>query len=570
MRATQYLFLTLKNNPNNTDSISHKLMLRAGIIRQNASGIYTWLPTGLRILKNVNKIIRKEINKLNALEIKMPILQPESLWNLSNRKNAYGRELFSILDRKNNNFILGPTHEEMITNLIHNELKSYKQLPLILYQIQTKFRDEIRPRCGVVRSREFVMKDAYSFHIDLLSLKTTYNLMHNAYKNIFKKMKLKFHIVEADSNSMGGTKSHEFQALSSYGEDTIVLSNKSNYAANIQVATFKRKSEIYKNNIIQEIKTLKPSLHFSHKCYSSKKNRIKTILIKLKKNNKNNFIAILIRGDHTINEKKVSEIDIISSPIALASNKEVLNITGTTLEFVGPIGLNVPIIADFSVITLKNFTIGSNITGKYFNNINWGKDLSIPQSFDIRNVMEGDISPDGKNRLIIKRSIEIGHIFQLGEKYSRIIKAQIQDKTGCKKFLKMGCYGIGITRTIAAIIEQHNDSKGIVWPMSVAPFQVAIIPINFHKSKTVQNESHFFYYHLKKNKVKVILDDRHECPGVMFSEIELIGIPLSIIISDKLIKNNEIEYHDRNDNTKNIINRNKIIQLIISKITLKS
>ncbi|XBC42496.1 MAG: proline--tRNA ligase [Buchnera aphidicola (Meitanaphis elongallis)] len=567
MRAKKYMFSTLKENPKDTNSISYQLMLRSGIIRRSSSGIYTWLPTGLRILKNINKIIRTEINKLNALEIKMPILQPETLWNLSNRKNAYGKELFKVSDRKNNTFILGPTHEEIITHLISNELKSYKQLPLLLYQIQTKFRDEIRPRCGTIRSREFVMKDAYSFHTNSSSLEDTYNLMYNTYKNIFLKMKLKFHIVEADSNSMGGTKSHEFQALSKNGEDSIVLSNKSNYSANIQVATYKKNIEQYKPfNVSRTIHSSNTFLNMSNKCFSSKENTIKTILVKLQENKKYKFIAILLRADHSINENKASKIDILPYPLTFASQKETLKITGTTLDFVGPIGLNLPIIADLSVITLKNFTIGSNITGKYFNNVNWNKDLLTPKSFDIRNVVEGDISPDGIGTLTIKKSIEIGHIFQLGKQYSKTIGAKIQDHTGHKKFLTMGCYGIGITRVIAAIIEQNHDAKGIIWPVSIAPFQVAIIPINFHKSKIVQYESQIIYHLFKNNNIKVILDDRNENPGTMFSEIELIGIPYSIIISEYLAKKNEVECHDRHYNTKKIVSKHKIIRLIKNKV----
>ncbi|XBC41466.1 MAG: proline--tRNA ligase [Buchnera aphidicola (Nurudea yanoniella)] len=560
MLAKNYLFSTLKEHPKNTNSISHTLMLRAGIIRQHASGIYIWLPTGIRVLNNINKIIRKEMNNLNALEIKMPILQSEDLWNLSNRNNIYGLELFKILDRKKSKFVLGPTHEELITHLISHELQSYKQLPLLLYQIQTKFRDEIRPRSGAIRSREFIMKDAYSFHIDSSSFKKTYNLIYNAYKKIFLKMKLKFYIVEADSGSMGGTKSHEFQALSKNGEDNIVLSTQSNYAANLQIATYQIKSqENNKLNIPQKNFLLKKCSYISEKCNTSKTNTIKTILIKTK--NKK-FIAILIRGDHTINEYKLSKINTIMYPIRLASKQEILNITGTTLEFIGPIGLNIPIIADFSVIPLKNFTIGSNITGKYLHNMNWNKNLSIPKSFDIRNVVKHDTSPDGKGELKIKKSIEIAHIFQLGNKYSKILKAQVRDKSGCKKYLKMGCYGIGITRLISSIIEQHNDEKGIIWPTSIAPFQVAIIPINFYKFKKVQHESQVIYNNFKKNNIEVILDNRNNYIGAMLSEIELIGIPNIIVIHENLIKDDKVEYYNRLTNKKEIISKNIISQLI--------
>ncbi|XBC40453.1 MAG: proline--tRNA ligase [Buchnera aphidicola (Nurudea ibofushi)] len=568
MRAKKYLFSTLRENPHYADSISHKLMIRAGIIRQSSSGIYTWLPTGLRILKNIKKIIKSEMQKINALEVQMPMLQSENLWKLSDRKKTYGAELFKISDRKNNNFVLGPTHEEIITNLVRNELKSYKQLPLLLYQIQTKFRDEIRPRFGVIRSREFIMKDAYSFHISSLSLNKTYNLIKNVYKKIFLKMKLNFHIVEADSKTMGGVKSHEFQALSSNGEDSIALSTKSNYAANIQVATSKRKVEKHTLNHIAKKNFLKTLPEMSNKCFASNMNTIKTILVKPKKNTNYDFIAILLRGDHTINESKLSKIKIISYPVIFASKIEILKLTGTTENFIGPIGLNIPILADFSVISLKNFTIGSNVTGKYFNNMNWNVNLSFPKIFDIRNVLEGDISPDGIGKLKILKSIEIGHIFQLGEKYSKTMKAQVQDHTGYKKFLKMGCYGIGVTRTVAAIIEQNNDDKGIIWPISVAPFKIAIVPINLYASKIVQNESKSLYYLFKNNNISVLLDDRNERSGKMLSDIELIGIPYIVIISENLLKENKVECRNRSKNTKIIISKDDIIALIQEEIKI--
>ncbi|XBC39942.1 MAG: proline--tRNA ligase [Buchnera aphidicola (Chaetogeoica yunlongensis)] len=572
MRAKKYLFSTLKETPHNSDCISHTLMIRAGIIRQNSSGTYIWLPTGIKILKKITNIIKKEMNQCGAMEISMPFLQKKDLWKISGRLKTYGKELFHILDRQNKEFVLGPTHEEIITCFMRNELKSYKQLPITLYQIQTKFRDEIRPRFGIIRTKEFLMKDAYSFHLNSNSLKITYNKIYKIYKKIFKQMQLKFHVVAADSGLMGGKISHEFQAPAIHGENTIVHSTQSNYAANLQSATSTKNKSTTKNlitydlnSIIKIINTQENTLtKLSNTPNSLNNNFVKTILVKANKNSNYSFLALLIRGDYSINEYKLSKIKEIFIPITFASNEQILKITGSKKKFISPINLKIPIIADFSVMNLKNFTIGSNIENQYFNHMNWHKNISKPKMFyDIRYVTHGDPSPDGKGTLVLRNSIEIAHIFQLGKTYSKTMNMQIQDTTGDKKNITMGCYGIGITRILAAIIEQNHDQYGIIFPKNISPFQIAIIPINFYKSKLVKKNSKNIYYFCKKNNIEVILDDREKSFGEIISEIELIGIPHSIIISEKLLRNNIVEYRTRCDNSKKFFNINNILKIIL-------
>ena len=576
MRAKKYLFSTLKEIPNNSDCTSHILMLRAGIIRQSTSGTYIWLPTGLRILKKVINIIRKEMEKCEAMEISKPFLQKKKIWDISKRFNEYGKELFQIKDRNNKKFILGPTYEEFITCFMKNEIQSYKQLPLILYQIQTKFRDEIRPRFGTIRTKEFIMKDAYSFHLDSTSLEKTYTIIYNAYVRIFQKMKLKFYAVKADSGIMGGIKSHEFQAPSSNGENTIVISTKSNYATNIQVEntiTSQTQKSTIDNHHFEFTKILSTHEKISKKLStipnSLRANFIKTILIKTKKNSKYSFLALLIQGNQVIDEKKISKINIISNPLKFASNEEILSITGTTSKFIGPINLNLPILADYSIANLKNFTIGSNITNQYFNNMNWNKDISFPKIYDIRYILENRFNPNDTGELKIKNSIEIAHIFQIGKKYSKIMNMKVQNEIGKKQVLTMGCYGIGIARTISAVIEQNHDQNGIIWPSSIAPFEIAIIPINFYESKLVKIQSEKIYHFCKKHGIEVILDDRKNTLGTKLSEMELIGIPNSIIVSEKLLENNTIEYRQRHHREKKIITINEILKKISHKFIEK-
>ena len=568
MRANNYFFCTIKEIPHDIDIISHQLMLRSGMIRKTTSGVYTWLPTGLRVLRKIENIIREELNKIGAIEICMPILQPVHLWHTSERWDTYGEELLKVIDRRNNIHILGPTHEEVITYLIKNEVHSYKQLPLILYQIQTKFRDEIRPRCGVMRSKEFIMKDAYSFHTDTYSLKMTYYKMHQTYTQIFKRMQLQFGDVKANNGEMGGSISHEFHAFTNNGEDKIIFPNQSN-----STSTTQKKCKIIQSshsNAISENKTNQNiSIKLTKKPNNLNVNYIKTILVKTNKKNKHTLAGLLIKNKDIIDKYKVENIDIISKPLTLANEEEIYHLTKSNSESIGPIGLDIPLIADTSVIQMKNFIIGANINGKYFKNVNWGKDLPLPIIADIKNVIKEKNSSNELNILNVKRSIEIGHIFQLEKQYSRKINAYILEKNGHKNFLNMGCYGIGITRIVAAIIEQNYDIRGIIWNSELSPFQVVILPINLYKSIKVKEKSEKIYKTLKEKNVEVMLDDRDIHPGIMFTEMELIGIPHFIIVSDRHIHDNYVEYKSRCNNQKKLIKIENIINFITEELKIK-
>ncbi|QCI15923.1 proline--tRNA ligase [Buchnera aphidicola] len=570
MRTSQYLLLTLKNIPQDAKIISHQLMLRSGIIRKTSSGLYIWLPTGIRIINKIKKIIKKEMNALNALEISMPIMQSENLWEKTGRLNLYGEELLKLFDRHKNKFILGPTNEEIVTDFIRNEIHSYKNLPLIIYQIQKKFRDEIRPRFGIIRAREFTMKDAYSFHSNESCLQNTYNKFYNSYINIFNKIKLDFCIVNADSGSMGGSISHEFQSFSENGEDEIVFSKNKSYCSNMNTAEsmetidFLKKNN--KNTVIQKTKNTKKSIINIEKSSVLLKNFIKTILVQTNIKNSTSVAALLIRKDHELNLSKVEKIEILKKPLTFLNEQEIIKFIGVTKKFLGPLGLKIPIIADISTYKMKNFTIGANIKNHFFINANWGIDLPIPIIKDIRKVTNKDLSPNGIGYLNIKKSIEIGHIFQLNQEYSKKMNAFVQTKNGYKEHLYMGCYGIGITRIIAAVVEQNHDDKGIIWPDSIAPFSVVIIPIHMHKCIKIKKIAYTLYQELKKNKIDVILDDRHERPGIMFNEMDLIGIPHQIIISTCSINNNNIEYRTRKNKQTILVNITDAINFIIQKI----
>ncbi|QCO70800.1 proline--tRNA ligase [Buchnera aphidicola] len=570
MLTSQYLLSTLKDIPYDAKIISHQLMLRSGMIRKTSSGLYIWLPTGIRVLKKIKKIIIKEMEKINALEISMPIIQPEYLWKESGRFSVYGEELLKFSDRRNNQFILGPTNEEVVTNFISTEIHSYKELPLIIYQIQTKFRDETRPRSGVIRAREFTMKDAYSFHINQTCLEKTYNKFYNSYINIFKKMKLDFCVVKADSGSMGGNISHEFQAFSKNGEDEIVFSSDKSYFSNINMAEsietisfFKKKDQ---STIIQDKSKTNKSIISSEKLNTPLHNQIKTFLVQIKIKHITSIAALLIRGDHELNLFKIEKIDILKKPLIFLNEKETMSLIGTEKKFLGPLGLNIPIIADVSTYKMKNFTIGSNINKYFFINVNWGIDLPIPIIKDIRKVTENDFSPNGIGLLNIKKSIEIGHIFQIGQKYSRKMQKSIKIKNGGQENLYMGCYGIGITRIVAAVIEQNHDKNGIIWPHSIAPFELVILPINMEKSNQIKKMANILYQNFKKIGIDVILDDRNKQPGVMFNEIDLIGIPHQIILSTRLIKNNNVEYRERKNKKNILIHIKDIINFIVKQL----
>ncbi|WP_083172335.1 proline--tRNA ligase [secondary endosymbiont of Trabutina mannipara] len=570
MHTSQYMLSTLKEISTDVEVISHQLMLRAGMIRQLASGLYSWLPTGLQVLRKVEKIVREEMNNAGAIEVFMPIVQPADIWQKSKRWVQYGSELLRFIDRGARSFVLGPTHEEVITDLIRNEICSYKQLPLNFYQIQTKFRDELRPRFGVMRSREFLMKDAYSFHTNQDSLQITYDVMYQTYSNILNRMGLQFRAVQADTGSIGGSVSHEFHVLADSGEDYIVFSTSSNYAANIELAEAKdqvilRADPKEKMRLVDtnEACTLAKILE---KFAIPVEKTVKTMLVRAKKNAIHPLLALIVRGDHHISDVKAAKILQVAAPLNFASEEEIRLFFGTRSDYIGPVNLQVPIIIDRSVAVMSDFTAGANADGKYFLGINWERDLPLPQVADLRKVSAGDRSPDGKGTLQIKRGIEVGHIFQLGTKYSDAMKAYVQNEEGRNKTLIMGCYGIGITRVVAAAIEQNHDDKGILWTESLAPFNVAIIPINMHNSFRVQQIAEEVYQQLKARGIDVILDDRKERPGVMFADMELIGIPHLLVIGDYNLNTGNIEYKNRRNGNKKIIKLGAIVDFILSEM----
>ena len=570
MRTTQYLLSTLKETPSDAEVISHQLMLRAGMIRKLASGLYTWLPTGVRVLRKVEKIVREEMENAGAVEVTMPVVQPADLWEESGRWEQYGPELLRIKDRHERPFVLGPTHEEVITDLIRNELSSYKQLPLNLFQIQTKFRDEVRPRFGVMRSREFIMKDAYSFHSDQDSLQQTYDIMYRAYSQIFSRMGLDFRAVQADTGSIGGSASHEFQVLAESGEDDIIFSDQSDYAANIELAeavvpTIDRPAPA-QALIQQDTPNTKTIAELVSQFSQPIEKTVKTLIVKAAEESGHSLVALLVRGDHELNEVKAEKIDIVASPLCFATEQEIRDAVGAGPGSLGPIGLAMPVIADHSLSVVSDFSVGANIDGKHWFGVNWERDLPLPRFSDIRNVVTGDISPDGKGTLLIKRGIEVGHIFQLGTKYSEALKATVQGEDGRNQTLLMGCYGIGVTRVVAAAIEQNHDQRGIIWPEAIAPFHVAILPMNMHKSFRVQELAEKLYEQLRHAGLDVILDDRKERPGVMFADMELIGVPHSIVIGDRNLDNNEIEYKNRRTGEKEMLSPEVVVERLISQI----
>lgn len=567
MRTSQYLLSTLKETPTDAEVVSHQLMLRAGMIRKLAAGLYTWLPTGVRVLKKVENIVREEMNKSGAIEVIMPVVQPADLWQESHRWEQYGPELLRFTDRGDRPFVLGPTHEEVITDLARRELSSYKQLPINLYQIQTKFRDEVRPRFGVMRSREFIMKDGYSFHLDRESLQQTYDVMHQTYCNIFNRLGLDFRPVQADNGSIGGNGSHEFQVLADSGEDDIVFSTESDYAANIEmaeaVALGERQAATEELRIVdtpnaKTIATLVEQFNLPIE------KTVKTLIVKGAEEGK--LVALLVRGDHELNEVKAEKLPQVASPLTFATEEEIRAAVGAGPGSLGPVNLPLEIVIDRTVANMSDFGAGANIDGKHYFGINWDRDLPTPQIADIRNVVEGDPSPCGKGTLLIKRGIEVGHIFQLGKKYSEAMKATVQGEDGKPQTMMMGCYGIGITRVVAAAIEQSHDERGIIWSDALAPFQVAIVPMNMHKSAAVQQYAEELYQTLLAQGVEVLFDDRKERPGVMFADMELIGIPHMIVIGEKNLEKGEIEYKSRRSGEKQMVDKQQLVKFILEKL----
>lgn len=567
MRASQLLIATLKETPNDAQVISHQLMLRAGLVRSLGSGLYTWLPVGLRTLRKVERIVREEMDKAGAQEVLMPAIQPAELWQESGRWEKYGKELLRLSDRHNREFCVGPTHEEVITDMVRKELRSYKQLPVNFYQIQTKFRDEIRPRFGVMRSREFIMKDAYSFHLTQESLQQTYDVMHQAYTNIFNRIGLKFRSVIADNGSIGGSGSHEFHVLAESGEDDIVFSDTSDYAANIEKAmALPRETErLAATEELRLVDTpdVKTIAQLVEQFDLAIEKTVKTLVVKAAEGG---LIALVVRGDHELNEIKAANLPQVASPLEMASDDEIIAAVGAAPGSLGPINLTLPCIIDSSVALMSDFAAGANQEGKHYFGINWERDLPLVEVADLRNVVEGDPSPDGKGSLQIKRGIEVGHIFQLGTQYSEAMNATVLDENGKAATLIMGCYGIGVTRIVASAIEQNHDAAGIIWPAAIAPFEVALVPMNAHKSELVKETSEQLYKDLQAAGIDVLLDDREGRPGFKFADLELMGIPHRIVIGERSLKEGELEYKGRRDTEATNIKLEELLSFIKEKI----
>jgi len=550
MRASQYLIATLKETPSDAEVISHQLMLRAGLIRKVAAGLYTWLPLGLRTLRKVERIVREEMDAAGAQEVLMPSIQPAELWQESGRWEEYGPELLRVRDRHAREFCVGPTHEEVITDLIRREIKSYKQLPANFYQIQTKFRDEIRPRFGVMRSREFIMKDGYSFHTSAESLQATYERMHQAYTNIFTRLGLDFRPVLADNGSIGGNSSHEFHVLAQSGEDDIAFSDSSDYAANVEmaeaVALGERQAPTREMTLV-DTPDAKTIAELVEQFDLPIEKTVKTLIVAASDQIEADFVALLVRGDHELNEVKAEKLPEVAAPLRFATDEEIRDTLGAGPGSLGPVNLPIPCIIDRSVATLSDFGAGANIDDKHYFGINWERDLPTPPVADLRNVVEGDPSPCGQGKIQIRRGIEVGHIFQLGRKYSEAMNATVLDENGKASVMDMGCYGIGVTRVVAAAIEQNHDDNGIIWPEALAPFNVALVPLNYDKSEEVRAKSDELYEALRQAGIDVLLDDRKERPGVKFADMELMGLPHRLVISDRGLKNGTLEYKGRRD-----------------------
>ncbi|MCG7565026.1 proline--tRNA ligase [Pseudoalteromonas sp. CnMc7-15] len=572
MRTSQYLLATLKETPSDAEVVSHQLMLRAGMIRKLASGLYTWLPSGVKVLKKVENIVREEMNKAGAIEMLMPIIQPAELWQESGRWEQYGPELLRIEDRHKRPFALGPTHEEVITDCVRKEISSYKQLPITLYQVQTKVRDEIRPRFGIMRSREFVMKDAYSFHLSDECLAQTYEKLHQAYCNIFDRLGLDYRPVLADTGSIGGNLSHEFHVLAESGEDAIAFSDGSDYAANIEKAEAKAPNEARPepSKELQKFDTPKAKTIAELKeHYGVKPHRgVKTLFVygEADEQEQRPLVALVLRGDHELNELKAEKLEGVQAPLEMASEADIVKTVGARPGSLGPVGLNTAIIVDRSAAVMANFVAGANEDNVHFSGINWDRDVNDYQVADIRNVVDGDPSPCGNGTLSIKRGIEVGHIFQLGTKYSEAMKAGVLAESGKNQTMTMGCYGIGVSRIVAAAIEQNNDKYGIIWPKNIAPYELAIVPMNMHKSHRIPDIAERFYSELQQAGVDVLFDDRKERPGVMFNDMELLGVPLTLVIGERNLDNDQVELKNRRTGEKQLLDIDGAVAAIVAEL----
>jgi prolyl-tRNA synthetase len=545
MRFSQFFIATTKEAPSEAELVSHKLMLRAGLIKRLGSGLYTWMPLGLRVLRRVEAIVREEMNRAGAIELLMPAVQPAELWQETGRWAQFGPQMLKIRDRHDREFCFGPTHEEVITDIARREIRSYRQLPVNFYQIQTKFRDEIRPRFGVMRAREFLMKDAYSFHASRDSLAATYQVMYDAYTRIFTRLGLTFRAVAADTGAIGGSASHEFHVLADSGEDVIAYCPDSDYAANIELAeaVAPQTPRPAPHAALEKVATpgMKRIEDVAAFLKTTPDRVVKTLIVE----GEAGPVALLVRGDHELNEVKAAKLPGVKAPLAFASDEAVRAATGAQPGSVGPLGLNIPVIADRAVAVMSDFVCGANEDGFHFVGVNFGRDLPEPQVADLRNVVAGDPSPDGRGHLALCRGIEVGHVFQLGTKYSQAMNATFLDENGRAQVLEMGCYGIGVSRIVAAAIEQHHDERGIIWPVNMAPFLLVIVAIGYAKSEAVRQAADVLYTELTAAGFEVLLDDRDERPGVMFADAELIGIPHRVTLGERGLKDGLIEYQPR-------------------------
>jgi prolyl-tRNA synthetase len=568
MRLSLYPISTLKEVPGDAEVVSHQLMLRAGLIRRLAAGLYVWMPMGLRTLRKVESIVREEMNRAGALELCMPTIQPAELWKESGRWSKYGPELLRFKDRHDREFAYGPTHEEVITDIARRELRSYKQLPVNFYQIQFKFRDEIRPRFGVMRAREFLMKDAYSFHTDAASLAEGYRLMFDAYSRIFTRMGLKYRAVQADGGSIGGDTSQEFHVLADSGEDAIVFSDGDDYAANLETAATlpagtprAQPAQALSRVSTPNVRTI---AELSAQLGVSPAQCVKTLLVE---GSKGDVVALVVRGDHELNAVKAQKLEGVAKPLRMAGAERIRAVTGTEPGFIGPIGFKGTIYVDYAAAHTADFFCGANEKDVHFRGVNWGRDLPEPHSVDLRNVQAGDPSPSGRGSLQIARGIEVGHIFQLGQLYSAAMNASVLDEQGKALTMFMGCYGIGVTRVVAAAIEQNHDANGILWPDAIAPFQVALVPLNYQKSSRVQETADALYRDFSAAGIDTLLDDRDARPGVKFADSELMGIPHRIVIGERTLSAGNLEYRHRRASESTEISASDPVGYIRHKLT---
>lgn len=567
MRASKYLMATLKETPSDAEIISHQLMLRAGMIRRLGSGLYSWLPMGFRVLKKVEQIVREEMNRAGALELLLPAVQPAELWHETGRWETFGAQLLKMRDSNERDYCFGPTHEEVITDIMRNELNSYKQLPINFYQIQTKFRDEIRPRFGVMRAREFLMKDAYSFHIDKQSLQETYDTMFSAYCRIFDRLGLSYRAVEADTGAIGGSDSHEFQVLADSGEDIIFYSTESRYAANIEKAEslIPDRAAPDSQHSLKLVDTPNQKTIEAVASYLdiSTEQTVKTLIVK---GAEAPLIALVLRGDDELNELKAEKHPLVQSPLRFAEEDEIKAAIGSGLGSIGPVKITIPVIVDYQARAMPSFVCGANQEGKHYLHAVWERDAPIDNVFDLRNVKEGDPSPDGQGVLKACRGIEVGHIFQLGNKYAKAMNASVLNEQGSAVAMEMGCYGIGVSRIVAAAIEQSHDDRGIIWPQAIAPFQVVIIPLNGHRSEAVTEKAEQLYQHFSDSGIEVLLDDRKDRAGVLFADADLMGIPHRLVISDRNLNEQLVEYKARAAEENQFIPVDEVIDFIMEKL----